>query len=445
MIREVNALKTEKLFDICFSEENLRQLFQEKISFSKSIGLDKITTREFERNLDTEIAIIKRKINNCSYHFTDYRQMLISKGAQKYPREISIATVRDRLVLTALNRFMVSKLGTEICQTQLPQIVIQNIIDTIATERFNYYLKFDIEHFYSSLDHTLLMRKVQRKLRIRKAVSLLIKAIETPTKCTEKVGRGREKRTVGTPEGIPVSNTLANIYLQDVDRYWKKQENVCYYRYVDDILILCNQQDADQIKQLISKQIRRLRLSFNSKTESGSLKHIFTYLGYKFCGSKVSVRDSSVLHLEKNLENVLSRGRKDKNGSLTPLQLWKLNLRITGFIASKNRYGWLFYFSQLNDMQLLSHLDWLVQRLFVRYGYKNANQAKKYRRAYYEMRYNLHETRYIPNFDNYTLAQKRDLLIQLGIKCQEDAIEMTFHELVVKAASELEKDVQSFS
>ena len=96
-------------------------------------------------------------------------------------------------------------------------------------------------------------------------------------------------------------------------------------------------------------------------------------------------------------------------------------------------------------MQLLSHLDWLVQRLFVRYGYKNANQAKKYRRAYYEVRYNLHETRYIPNFDNYTLAQKRDLLIQLGIKCQEDAIEMTFHELVVKAASELEKDVQSFS
>lgn len=61
------------------------------------------------------------------------------------------------------------------------------------------------------------------------------------------------------------------------------------------------------------------------------------------------------------------------------------------------------------------------------------------------MRYNLHGTKYVPNFDNYTLAQKRDLLAQLGIRCLEDDIETTFHQLIVKTASELEKDVQSFS
>lgn len=438
-------MSTKQLFDKHFSEQNLKALFHQKIRFSKSVGLDKTTTIAFEHKFDEEITIIKRKIDNCSYHFTDYRQMLISKGAQKYPREISIATIRDRLVLTALNQFLVSKLGTLVCQTPLPQKIIQDIVETIEERRFDYYLKFDIERFYSSLDHTILLKKIRRKIRKQEVVSLLVKAIETPTKSTEKTGSGKEKRTVGTPEGIPVSNTLANIYLQDIDGYWKNQKNVCYHRYVDDILILCRREDAEQIKHLISKQIRKLHLKFNSKTESGSLEHTFNYLGYKFCGTKVSVRDSSVLHLEKNLEKVFSLSPKGMDGNFPVLQLWKLNLRITGFIAGRNKYGWLFYFSQLNDLQLLSHLDWLVQRLFARYSYKNADQVKRFRRAYYEMRYNLHGTKYVPNFDNYTLAQKRDLLMQLGIRCLEDDIETTFHKLIVKTASELEKDVQSFS
>ena len=199
------------------------------------------------------------------------------------------------------------------------------------------------------------------------------------------------------------------------------------------------------IKALLTKQIRKLRLKFNNKTENGSLNHTFTYLGYKFSDSKVGVRESSVLHLEKNLETIFSKSQKDSGKDLSALQLWKLNLRITGFVVGGNKYGWLFYFSQLDDLQLLSHLDWLIQRLFRRYGYNNSNQVKRFRRTFYEIRYNLHHTRYVPNFDNYTFDQKRNLLIQLGITFQSDNIEDVFHKLIIKAAAELEKDVQSFS
>lgn len=438
-------MRTKQLFDSYFSEPSLKALFRQKIRFSKSVGLDKTTVVAFECKLKEEISTIRHKINNCSYHFTAYKQMLISKGAKKYPREISIATVRDRLVLTALNQFLIAKLGSSICQTPLPQKIIQNIVEAIEREKFNYYLKFDIERFYSSLDHTLLMKKMRRNLRQKEAINLLIKAIENPTRCADAAHSQNDKRMIGTPEGIPISNTLANVYLQDVDNYWISRDDVCYHRYVDDILILCKRDEAEKIKQQITKQILKLRLKFNGKTECGSIEQTFSYLGYKFTGAKVSVRESSVLHLEKNLEKVFSMAKKDADGNLPALQLWKVNLRITGFVAGRSKYGWLFYFSQLNDLQLLSHLDWLVQRLFARYGYKNANQVKRFRRAYYEMRYNLHGTKYVPNFDNYTLAQKRDLLAQLGIRCLEDDIETTFHQLIVKTASELEKDVQSFS
>ena len=438
-------MKTRLLFEYYFSRENLTDVFRDKISHTKTIGLDKITADAFESHLDEEISIINRKIGNFTYHFTPYRQILISKGAQKYPREISISTIRDRLVLTALNQFLVERLGNSVCQTQLPQSVIQSIVNCINAKCFNYYLKFDISHFYSSLDHTILVKKVRRKLRLKEAINLIKKAIETPTKCIDKISPCVVKRNIGTPEGIPISNTLANLYLQDVDCYWKKQNNVCYYRYVDDILIFCQKKDADLICQHLTQQIRKLKLNFNDKTEQESLDHVFTYLGYKFSGSKVSVRESSVLHLEKNLESVFSLATKGPNNNLDPLQLWKLNLKITGFIVDKKKYGWLFYFFQLNDLQLLSHLDWLIQRLFKRYGYVNLGQVKHFHRAYYEIRYNLHKTNYIPNFNNYTFDDKRNLLVQLGINFKKDDVENAFHKLIVKASAELEKDVQPFS
>ena len=438
-------MKTRRIFENHFSEENLRSLFAGQIYFSKSIGLDKTTAAAFEENFKGEVDIIERKINNSTYHFTTYRQMLISKGPKKYPREISIATVRDRLVLTALNQFLVSKIGTTICQTPLPQLTIQKVVGAIHTGGFDCYLKFDIEHFYASIDHAILIKKLRRKLRLKEALYLLTKAIETPTKGPDKEHSGKTKRNVGTPEGIPISNTLANIYLQDIDSYWGGRSDLCYYRYVDDILILCHQEDAESIKALLTKQIRKLRLKFNNKTENGSLNHTFTYLGYKFSDSKVGVRESSVLHLEKNLETIFSKSQRDSGKDLSALQLWKLNLRITGFVVGGNKYGWLFYFSQLDDLQLLSHLDWLIQRLFRRYGYNNSNQVKRFRRAFYEIRYNLHHTRYVLNFDNYTFDQKRNLLIQLVITFHTDNIEDVFHKLIIKAAAELEKDVQSFS
>ena len=41
-----------------------------------------------------------------TYAFSKYKQKLISKGAGKAPREISIPTTRDRVALRALSDFL---------------------------------------------------------------------------------------------------------------------------------------------------------------------------------------------------------------------------------------------------------------------------------------------------------------------------------------------------
>ena len=96
-----------KRFDTMIKEFNttaLTKLFKEKkdkISSSKSTGVDGINGANFSNNIVSEIDIINRKINNGTYNFSNYKQSLIIKSEDK-TRTISIPTQRDKFVLRAL-------------------------------------------------------------------------------------------------------------------------------------------------------------------------------------------------------------------------------------------------------------------------------------------------------------------------------------------------------
>lgn len=435
-------MRTSKVFEQTFSVESLRLIYNEKIQYSRSVGLDKVTAQAFSLNLENNLMQIERKVLAGTYRFTNYRQLLILKGAGKAPREVSIPTVRDQVTLCALQCFLSKKFPTQY-HTPLPQIIIQSVIDAKRSGQYDTFLKFDITRFYSSIDHEILIRKIRRTLRKKEAVSLIQKAIKTPTAGTEK--RVRKQRTIGVPEGISIAGLLANIYLHDIDTFWEGYKTVKYQRYVDDILILCKMEEAEKVEALLTKQIKELKLEFNEKKQKGSMAEEFNYLGYCFKEGKVTVRESSVHKLEANCQELFSKGRDSRQDQLKPIALWKLNLRITGFIIDRKKYGWLFFFSQIDDITLLVHLDWLIKSLFQRYHCTNGGKIKSFKKAFYEMRYHLRTTKYIPNFSTYTYEQKQALLSELGISYQNDTVDTIFHQLIIKTAEELEKDVQSFS
>ena len=75
-------------------------------------------------------------------------------------------------------------------------------------------MKIDVSKFYSSINRKKLMKIIRRKIRKKEIVSLIENAITTetvllPVKLTDK----KEKKEKGVPEGLPISNALANIYL----------------------------------------------------------------------------------------------------------------------------------------------------------------------------------------------------------------------------------------
>lgn len=437
-------MNATQLWDILFSKEHLKEHFEEKVKIKSSVGLDKISSIKFQQNFEREIDIIERKINNDTYQFTRYRQILFSKGAGKKPRIVSVPTVRDKLVTSVLNELLVEVFGEQ-SKTKLPQVLVADILKELRN--YDSYIKIDISSFYASIDHEKLIRVIRRKIRKKQIVSLIQKAIKTETIAVPiKEKREKQARGAGIPEGLPISNALANIYMSDLDNKYETNSKIKYYRYVDDILILVNNDEYEFIKENLISDIKKLKLTLNDeKIENGNVCTPFSYLGYFMCTSYITVRKNSVYRLETSIEELL---KSCKKGNLKYIE-WKLNLKITGFVLDENKYGWMFFYSQITDLSVLHHLDWLVEKLLKRYGLIEKIKVKKYVRSYYEITKKLHDTKYIPNLNLLSLEDKRKLITEVYEQqlddISESKVEYLFRKIMKREIQDIERDVEHIS
>ena len=428
-----------KLFD----PKHLLEHYEEKIINKPSVGMDKVSPKKFEESLYDNIEIIVRKVMNGSYHFTRYKQLLFTKGPSKLPRAICVPTMRDKLTASVLNELLVGVYGNE-CKTLMPQLIIDDIINKIPL--YEYFIKLDVKAFYGSINQENLIKILKNRIRKPEIISLIWNAIRTealtyPIK--EKVEK--KERTLGVPEGLPISNTLANIYMINVDKKFQSIDDISYYRYVDDILILLNKDNYFEVKQEICQDINNLGLKLNEKKDEGEIANSFEYLGYTISDREVSVRKSSVLKIEQSIEELF---REIKSNHFGYLQ-WKLNLKITGFILDGHKYGWLFFYSQITDKSLLFHLDDVVKKLIRRYDLENKIKVKRFVRTFAEMHLALHETKYIPNLDNFNIDDKKKLLsgiYEIDLSEKDDHfIEIQFRRVMRREIRDIEKDIQNIS
>lgn len=436
-------MQASYLFKKLFAKKHLIEHYEEKIKDKTSVGLDKVSPQKFEQNLNENIEIIVQKVMNGSYHFTRYKQLLFTKGPIKPPRAICVPTLRDKLTASVLNELLVGVYGDE-CKTMMPQLVIDDITNKISM--YSHFIKLDVRSFYGSINQDILIKIIKRKIHKPEIISLIWNSIRTEAllyPIREKTEK--RERILGVPEGLPISNTLANIYMLDIDRKYKGLDYISYYRYVDDILIMVNDDKFLDVKESISDDIKKLGLELNEKKDEGSIKESFEYLGYVINNTEVTVRKSSVLKIEQSIEELFRTIKKDSIGYLQ----WKLNLKITGFILEKHKYGWLFFYSQITDLSLLYHLDDVVQKLIKRYKLEDKIKIKRFVRTFAEMRMALHETKYIPNLDDLKLEDKKIILsdiYQVDLSGKDERfIEIQFRKIMKREIRDIEKDIENIS
>lgn len=448
-------MQASKSFAVRFALDALASVFITEVGLDSSVGLDKVSGANFKKNLAKEVQVIFRKAIGGTYKFTNYRQLLITKGAEKLPRELCIPTIRDKVTLKALSKVL-EDVFEDKCSTPQPQPIIQALAMDLQGGKYDSFIKFDIRRFYATVDHQKLLRILRRKIRKKEILSLIRKAISTPSAA---MGVGtRKKRVRGLPEGLPISNKLANIYVEDIDAMFKADRKIKYYRYVDDIIVLCHSADIDRVKKQMKAAVRRLSLELHpdsaDKSQSGwTRKDAFEYLGYTFTQKGLAPRNQSILSLEKWLDSHMRDRRSTSNLCYWE---WKLRLRITGCRITEdgmsfNRFGWLFYFSQSTDAVIPHKLDALLAKLANRYDVDLPADLPTFSKSYYEIHYRNGESPYIELIDlTVDVSEKRRILSQLygddyASKLTDEDIGLVFNRRMLNEAKSLERDIGAVS
>jgi retron-type reverse transcriptase len=231
---------------------------------------------DFEFDLEANLFQLQEELNTQTYRPGAYRNFYIR---ERKLRLISAAPFRDRVVHHALCR-VIDPIWerrfihhTYACRKGKGT---HRAIDRCQdfARRYGYVLQCDVHQFFPAIDHAILRAKLARYIAdplVLWLVDLILESgagVLTPMYTMEWF-HGDNLLAAVRPRGLPVGNltsqTWANIYLDSLDQFIKRELKCrAYLRYCDDFLLFHN--DKAQLhhwKAQVEAHLNDLRLTLN--------------------------------------------------------------------------------------------------------------------------------------------------------------------------------------
>lgn len=447
------GINMNDLYSDYFSISSIITTYNERIRFRSGGGIDRVTGRKFENQKDNFFKKINEKMESQTYKFSPYLEKLISKGRHKAPRMISAPTIRDKLVLSILNLFLQNEFPTCV-KKELPNQRVRRIKEFYRNNdcKSASIVRIDIANFYDTIVHDILLDKL--KCLPVEFVELIKMAITNPT-VPFNSSRGDRKRytaSIGVPQGLPISNILAEIYLSGIDEKIS-QGCMIYDRYVDDIIAITN--NPDEFLANSEARFSDIKLKFNKeKTETCSTSDVSTYLGYAFSIDKVSIKKHNYEKFLSSISKMFSgfihelntdaRNQKHNTENIIANFVEDLNIKVSGARFDKKRYGWVYYYSEITDIEMLHKIDSFIAKKIKQINVK-IPKVKSILRAYYHIKAKT-DTSYSHDYTLFFEEQmiqvlSRRGLIQHGETLSPYEISFRYHKYVLNRISKLEEDL----
>ena len=233
------------LFLELFSTSALVDRFHERLSRSPAKGLDRLNGVQYSKRAAVDLTTASRKCLDGSYRFTPYCENLRLKGRDSVPRVISVPTLRDRIVLAQLNKFLSSVFPE--CRPPLASARVRELAAGIPRPIpvAMYVCATDIKQYYDSIKRSELLALLSGRVNCWQVRRLVKRSIQTPTVAlnARRQVASPVSPTIGVPQGLAISNLLASIYLRAVDAPMQSRPHT-FIRYVDDILMLGSEADV---------------------------------------------------------------------------------------------------------------------------------------------------------------------------------------------------------
>jgi RNA-directed DNA polymerase len=264
-------------------------------------GVDRISAKQYEENLEDNIRNLVEKLKRKSYRARLVRRHWIPKSDGR-KRPLGIPVVEDKLLQVAVTRI----LGAIYEQDFLPCSygyrrkrgaldAVHDLTVKLQFGRYNFVVEADIEAFFDRIDHDRLIDMLSLRIADQQLLRLIKKwlkagVLETDGEVTHPV--------TGSPQGGVISPMLANVYLHHTLDLWfqdvvKKhcRGEACLIRYADDFVCgFEHEQDAQRFYKALGLRLEKCGLQlavaktriirFSRSDEPGTAR--FDFLGFEF-------------------------------------------------------------------------------------------------------------------------------------------------------------------
>lgn len=185
------------------------------------------------------------------------------------------AGIEDAISIKILDRYI--RRIYKVRQSDRNRIISQ--VSTLLKDSGDYaVMRLDIEKCYESMSFEKTVKKLDDDMILAPTSMKLLHSI---------LKHSKETDIKGLPRGLAISPTLAELYLEPIDKFIKQFDGVIYYtRYVDDLFILVDKHTQNTLLEALKNELNKINLVLNESSHkqyiglSQSAK--FNYLGYQF-------------------------------------------------------------------------------------------------------------------------------------------------------------------
>ena len=230
-----------KPFDI--PKREVWEAFKKVKANQGAAGVDGQSILEFEANLADNLYKLWNRLSSGSYFPPPVRRVDIPKGTGGGTRMLGIPTVADRVAQEVVRRNLEPRLEPVFHADSYGYRPGRSAIDAVRIARqrcwrYDWVLDLDVQAFFDSLDHELLLGALRKHTDVPWVLLYVERWLKAPMQGEDG---SLEPRDAGTPQGGVASPILANLFLHYAFDMWmaRNQPRIPFERYADDVICHC--------------------------------------------------------------------------------------------------------------------------------------------------------------------------------------------------------------
>ena len=286
-------------------------------------GKDSVAS--FMRKREDELFALQNELRSKTYLPGAYHSFYVHDPKK---RLISAAPFRDRVVHHAL------------CRVMEPIYESRFIFDSYAnrigkgTHRalnrsqqfarcYPYVLQCDVKQFFPSIDHSILYQILSRHIADQDVLWLVERILQSGRDVLSEEYEmvwfdGDDLLAASRPRGLPIGNLTsqfwANVYLNELDQFVKRELKCkAYIRYVDDFLLFGeDKKSLHDWRAEIIRKVSEMRLALHDgKAQVFPVKTGIPFLGFRIYPEYRRLKARRSLQFRRKLKNLVIQTQHD--------------------------------------------------------------------------------------------------------------------------------------